>query len=138
MSLEGTNEHPANRRSYCEIGKTLIGEKCRRPGEVQLDGSLLCVRHAELLELEDHSDIQLTTVFEMDKWLDNPHNRTDEMRRRRVLHERSEIVEQLRFTRTQIEGLRSESTAKQDETVSREEATSRDLLDNQLSPSWRG
>ncbi len=132
MSLEGTNEHPADQRSYCEIGKTLIGEKCRRPSEVQLDGSLLCVHHAELLELEDHSDILLATVFEMDKWLDNPHNRTDEIRWRRLLHERSEVVEQLRLTRTQIEGLRSESTEKQDETVSR------DLLDDQLPPSWGG
>ena len=41
----------------------------------------------------------LGTVFEMDKWLDNPSNRADELRWRRLMHERDEAVEQLRFNR---------------------------------------
>jgi hypothetical protein len=108
---EDANEHTADQRLRCEIGKTLIGEQCQRLGEVQLDGSLLCVHHAELLKLEDHSDILLGTVFEMDKWLDDIHNRTDELRWRRMLHQRDEVVEELRSTRTRIEGIRIERRA---------------------------
>jgi hypothetical protein len=108
VSPGDTNEGPADQQSYCEIGKTLTGEKCRKPGEVQLDGSLLCVHHAELLRLEDHSDILLGTVFEMDKWLDNPDSRADELRRRRMLRQRDEVVEELRSTRTLIAAARSE------------------------------
>jgi hypothetical protein len=69
------------------------------------------VHHAELLKLEDHSDILLGTVFEMDKWLDDIHNRTDELRWRRMLHQRDEVVEELRSTRTRIEGIRIERRA---------------------------
>jgi hypothetical protein len=103
---EDANEHTADQRLRCEIGKTLIGEQCQRLGEVQLDGSLLCVHHAELLKLEDHSDILLGTVFEMDKWLDDTHNHMNELRWRRVLRQRDEVVEELRSTRTRIEVIR--------------------------------
>jgi len=56
--------------------------------------------HAELLRLEMRENSLLGTVFEMDKWLDNPNNRADELRWRRLMHERDEAVEQLRFNRT--------------------------------------
>ena len=68
-----------------------------------MDGRVLCVPHAELLRLEMRESTLLGTVFEMDKWLDNPNNRADELRWRRVLHQRGETVEQLRFNRTLIE-----------------------------------
>ena len=71
-------------------------------GEVQLDGSVLCVPHAELLRLEVQQSTLLGTVFEMDKWLDNPNNRADELRWRRVLHQRDETVEQLRVNRSLV------------------------------------
>jgi hypothetical protein len=70
---------------------------------VQLDGSLLCVPHAKLLRLEVQESTLLDKVFEMDKWLDDPNNRADELHWRRVLRERDEDVEQLRFNRTLIE-----------------------------------
>jgi hypothetical protein len=68
-----------------------------------LDGSLLCVPHAELLRLEAQEGTLLGTVFEMDKWLDNPNNRADQLHWQRVLGERDEVVEQLRFNRTLLE-----------------------------------
>jgi hypothetical protein len=111
VSPADTNEHTADQRIRCEIGKTLIGEQCQMLGEVQLDGSLLCVHHAELLKLEEHSDILLGTVFEMDKRLDDIHNRTDELRWRRVLRQRDVVVEELRSTSTRIEGIRIERRA---------------------------
>jgi hypothetical protein len=43
------------------------------------------------------------TVFEMDKWLDNPNNRADQLHWQRVLGQRDEVLEQLRFNRTLIE-----------------------------------
>jgi hypothetical protein len=48
----------------------------------------------------------LGTVFEMDKWLDNPDNRADQLHWRRVLHQRDETVEELRLNRTLIEAHR--------------------------------
>jgi hypothetical protein len=39
----------------------------------------------------------------MDKWLDNPNNRADELRWRRLLRERDEVVDQLRFNRMLLE-----------------------------------
>jgi hypothetical protein len=43
-------------------------------------------------------------VFEMYKWLDNTHNRTDELR------QRDEVVEELGSTRTLIAAAHSELT----------------------------
>jgi hypothetical protein len=107
MALEDTNVHTTELQPRCESGKTLFAEgECQRLGEVQLDGSLLCVPHAELLRLEVREGTLLGRVFEMDKWLDNPDNRVDELRWRRVLHQRDETVEQLRFNLTLIEAHR--------------------------------
>ena len=104
MALEDTNNQTADQQPRCEYGKTLLSEgECQTTGEVQSDGSLLCVPHAKLLRLEVQNGTLLGTVFEMDKWLDNPDNRADQLRWRRVLHQRDEAVEQLRFNRTLIE-----------------------------------
>ena len=100
MPPENSDDHIADQRPRCEFGKTAASEsECPRPGEVQLDGSALCVPHAELRRLEVQNSTLLGTVFEMDKWLDNPNNRADELRWRRLMHERDEAVEQLRFNR---------------------------------------
>ena len=104
MPLGDTNGHNADQRLRCEYGKTLFGRgECPRVGEIQLDGSLLCVAHTKQLRLEERESALLGTVFEMDQWLENPGNRADELRWRRLLHERDEVVEQLRFNRTLIE-----------------------------------
>ena len=98
------NGHNADQRPRCEFGKSRFAEgECPRPAEVQLDGSLLCVAHDKLLRLEVRESTLLATVFEMDKWLENPSNRADELHWRRRLHERDEVVERLRFNRTLIE-----------------------------------
>ena len=98
------NGHNADQRPRCEFGKSRFAEgECPRPGEVQLDGSLLCVAHDKLLRLEVRESTLLAPVFELDKWLENPSNRADELHWRRRLHERDEVVEQLRFNRTLID-----------------------------------
>jgi hypothetical protein len=112
VAQEDANQHHADQHSRCEIGKTLIGEQCQRLGEVRLDGSLLCVYHAEVLKFEEYSDMLLGTLFEMDKWLGNPHNRTDELRWRRMLRQWDEVVEVLRSTRTRIAVIRSQANVK--------------------------
>ena len=107
MALEDTNNHTTEQQPRCQSGKTLFTEgECQRTGEVQMDGSVLCVPHAELQRLEVQQSALLGTVFEMDKWLDNPNNREDQLRWRRVLHQRDEVVEQLRSNRTLIEAHR--------------------------------
>jgi hypothetical protein len=109
VSPEITNKLFTDHQPRCEIGKVLIAEgECRRPGEVQLDGSLLCVSHAELLRLEDRSETMLGKVFEMDQWLESADGEADEVRVRRAEHHRNELVEQLRFNRTRMSLIRDE------------------------------
>jgi hypothetical protein len=104
-----TNEQSANQQPRCEIDKILTAEgECLRPGEVQVDGSVLCVSHAELLRLKDRSETMLGTVFEMDKWLESVDGQADELRVRRIEHQRNEMVEQLRLNRMHIELIRDE------------------------------
>src|SRR5918992_3604364 len=46
LALEDTNVHTTDQQPRCEYGKSLLsGGECQRTGEVQLDGSLLCVPH---------------------------------------------------------------------------------------------
>jgi hypothetical protein len=99
-----TNEQSADQQSRCEIDKKRQADgECLRPGEVQLDGSVLCARHAELLRLEDHSETLLGEKFEMDKWLESGDSQADELGVRRAEHHRADLVEQIRFNRTHIE-----------------------------------
>jgi hypothetical protein len=109
VALKDTNIHTAEQQPRCEIGKVLISEgECRRPGAVQLDGSLLCVPHSELLRLEARSETMLGKVFEMDQWLESVDGQVDEFRVQRAEHHRNELVEQLRFNRTRIGLIRDE------------------------------
>ena len=104
MALKDTTDHTAHPWSRCEFAMTIFSEgECQRPGEVQLDGRLLCVPHAKRLRLEAREDTLLGTVFEMDKWLDEPNNRVDQLHWRRVQHQRDEVLDQLRFNRTLLE-----------------------------------
>jgi hypothetical protein len=106
---EDTNEQFADQQPCCEIGKILITEgECQRLGEVHLDGRLLCVRHAELLGLQEQSERMLGEVFKMDQWLDSVDGQADELRVRRAEHHRNELVEQLRFNRARMEIIRDE------------------------------
>jgi hypothetical protein len=110
LVMEATNVRDvraAQPQPRCEHGKTLFFEGgCRSTGEVRSDGSLLCASHAKLGRLEAREHALLGKVFEMDKWLDHPNNRADDLHWRRVLRERDETVEQLRFNRTLIEAHR--------------------------------
>ena len=104
-----TSERFADQQSCCEIGKILITEgECQRLGEVHLDGRLLCVRHAELLELEQQSERMLGEVFEMDQWLESIDAQTDELGVRRAEHHRNDLLEQIRFNRGILELIRAE------------------------------
>lgn len=104
LVMEATSVHAAQPRPRCEYGKTRFFEgECQSTGEVRSDGGLLCVDHAKLWRLETREHTLLGKVFEMDRWLDQPHNRADDLHWRRVLRRRDEAVEQLRFNRTLIE-----------------------------------
>ena len=106
---EVANQQFADQQSRCEIAKTFIAEgECQRLGEVQLNGSLLCVAHAELLKMRERSEALLGEVFRMDAWLESVDGQADELRVRRAEHHRNELVEQLRFNRTRIELIRGE------------------------------
>jgi hypothetical protein len=108
LATEETNAHAAQPRPRCEYGKTLFFEgECQSTGEVRSDGgSLLCVPHAELVRLEEREATMLGEVFEMDKWLDDPRNRIDNLQWRRELRRRDETLQQLRSNRALIEACR--------------------------------
>ena len=104
-----TNEQFAAQQPPCEIGEIHITEgECQRPGEVRLDGRSLCVRHADLLGLEEQSERMLGELFKMDQWLESVDGEVDELRVRRAEHHRNELVEQLRFNRAHMEIIRDE------------------------------
>jgi hypothetical protein len=104
LALKETSDQSGEPWSRCEFGNTLFSEgECQRPGEVQMDGRLLCVPHAKLLRLHVRESTLLGTVFEMDRWLDDPSNRADQLRWKRVRRERDETVVELRFTHMLIE-----------------------------------
>jgi hypothetical protein len=118
VSPEDTNEQFADQQPRCEIGKILTAEgECRRLGEVQLNGSLLCTPHVELLRLESRSETMLGIVFEMDQWLENTDGVADDLRVGRIEQQRKEVVEQLRFNRTQISLIRDELLKDKDGTT---------------------
>ncbi len=119
MAIEqDTNEQFTDQQPRCEIGKVLTAEaECQRLGEVQLDGSVLCVAHAELLRLKNRSETMLGDVFQMDEWLDSVDGEADESRVRRAEHHRNELVEQLRFNRTRIDLMRVELLKDKDGTI---------------------
>jgi hypothetical protein len=112
-----TNEQSADQQSRCEIGKIRGAEgECQRPGEVQLDGKVLCVRHDWLLRLEDRSETILGEKFEMDQWLESVDDQEDELRVRRAQHHRNDLVEEIRFNRMVIELTRGELLKDNDRT----------------------
>ena len=118
MALEATNEQFTDQHSRCEIDKILTAEgECQRLGEVHFDGSLLCVGHAELLRLKKRSETMLGVVFEMDQWLESVDGQADELRVRRIEHQRNEVVEQLRLDRRQIGLIRDELLKDPDRTT---------------------
>ena len=109
MAPEDTKERFADQQPRCEIGKTFTAEgECQRLGEIQLDGSRVCVTHAKLLRLRERSEALLGEVFKMDEWLESVDGQADELRVRRAEHHRNELVEQLRFNRTRIGLIRDE------------------------------
>src|SRR5918993_2109523 len=104
-----TTEQFADQQIHCEIHKIRKAEgECLRPGEVQLDGSLLCVGHAELLRLKDHAETMLGEVFEMDQWLESVDGQAYELRVRRAEHHRKDLREQIRLNRMRIALIRNE------------------------------
>jgi hypothetical protein len=112
------NGQSDDERPRCEIDKIRKAEEaCKWPGEVQLDGSLVCVRHAELLGLEDHSEAILGEVFEMDRWLESVDGRDDESRVGRAEQHRNDLAEQLRSNRTRMELIRDELLKDHEETT---------------------
>ena len=114
-----TNEHLTDQQPRCEITKILIAEgECQRLGEVQLDGTLLCVPHSGLLGLRERSEALLVEVFKMDEWLERKAaGQTKALHVQRAEHYRNGLVEQLRFNRTQMDLIRDELLEEKDGTT---------------------
>src|SRR5215207_7076127 len=78
-------------------------ERAAKRGEVRLHGLLLCERHAMQLTLEDRADALLGIVLVSGRVLQSADIRADALRAHRVELQQEEAIEQLRFTRTQLE-----------------------------------
>jgi hypothetical protein len=91
----------------CEIAKTILDQKCERPGEVRYGGALLCGPHAELIGLEHQAEALLGSVFRMDEWMEeNGSAAVDDEFVGRIRREREETVAALRLTRAQLRSAR--------------------------------
>jgi hypothetical protein len=86
----------------CEICEALPAGGARaRSVEVRMGGTLLCSRHAALLELKDISETLLGMVCALEKRLESPAGKTGAERLRRVRCLRDDVLNELRFTRGQ-------------------------------------
>jgi hypothetical protein len=84
----------------CEICEALpAGGTRASSAEVRMRGTLLCSRHAALLELEDVSETLLSMVCALEKRLESPVGKTGAERLRRVRCLRDDVLNELRFTR---------------------------------------
>ena len=108
MLQETPDEHSANGQPCCEFDHTLKGGCCEKRGEVRLHGLLLCERHAMQLMLEDRADTLLGIVLVSGRVLQSADIRADALRAHRVALQQEEAIEQLGFTRTQLELFREE------------------------------
>jgi hypothetical protein len=108
MFQDTSDEHSANGHPRCECDHSLKGECCEKRGEVRLDGLLLCDGHAKQLTLKDRADTLQGIVLVSGRVLQSADIRADALRARRVELQREEAMEQLKFTRTQLQLLRME------------------------------
>jgi hypothetical protein len=84
----------------CAICEALPPGARAKSTESRYETTLLCSRHAALLELENISDAQalLGIVLGLEKWLEGPESSTDEARSRRVQYLRDDVLEEFWFT----------------------------------------
>ena len=61
----------------CEFGQVLPGEECGLPGEIWLEGKLLCEAHARRSELQDRIDLLRGVISSLELCLDNVAVRRD-------------------------------------------------------------
>ena len=89
----------------CEICEALPPGARAKSTESRYETTLLCSRHAALLELEDISEAQalLGMVLGLEKWLEGPESSTDEARSRRVRYLRDDVLDEFWFTCGQLE-----------------------------------
>lgn len=89
----------------CAICEALPLGARAKSAEVRYETTLVCSRHAALLELEDISEAQalLGMVLGLEKWLEGPESSTDEARSRRVRYLRDDVLDELWFTCEQPE-----------------------------------
>jgi hypothetical protein len=89
----------------CEICEALPPGARATSAEGRYETTLLCSRHAALLELEDISDALalLGIALGLEKWLEGPESMMDEARSRRVRCLRDDVLDELWFTRGQTE-----------------------------------
>ena len=84
----------------CAICEALPPGARATSAEGRYETTLLCSRHAALLELENISDALalLGIVLGLEKWLEGPESSTDEARSRRVQYLRDDVLEEFWFT----------------------------------------
>jgi hypothetical protein len=66
---DGYIQHRGTRsEARCEFDRTLKGEYCPENGEVKLDGSMLCNRHADRLRLEERVTYWRAMLAHVELW----------------------------------------------------------------------
>ncbi len=92
-----------NQRTHCEFSTTLMGTACEGPGEVRYAGVCVCVNHALLLALEERTNTLMSVVLSLDRLVEAPDPRADDLRLPRLKHQIREAEYQLRFSRLELD-----------------------------------
>lgn len=96
-------QRSTDRRTLCEYERTLTGTVCEEPGEIRYAGVFVCQEHAPLLALEERTDILMGTLLSLDREVEIPEVREDELRLRRLKHRIEDIEQQLRINRLELD-----------------------------------
>jgi hypothetical protein len=104
MKRDHANDHP-HRGASCTICEALPPGAGAKSAEGRYETTLLCSRHAALLELEDISDALalLGIVLGLEKWLEGHESSADKARSLRVRYLRDDVLDELWFTCGQAE-----------------------------------
>jgi hypothetical protein len=100
MRENKAQRHTSEERSPCEIDHLFDGASCVEAAEEEVDGLLLCERHALEVKLEGQISCWDEMLFHIDLWS-----------REAARREREAVVELLEFQRTQATAARQRAYA---------------------------
>src|SRR5215216_7065970 len=111
MRENKSQRHTSERRTPCEINHLLGGAPCPRAGKENVDGLLLCERHALEANLEGQIECWGGILFHIDLWSREARRREREDVVELLEVQRAEAMSARQLARTDLDRLRSTDTS---------------------------